>query len=749
MFDIASEPTTADIVSLLRLARMNSSTRTSTIISVREIRDTLGPGGDFPVAEFARIVETADAACRAALGGRHVQILSDARRALRLWRDLPLQRLALRLREGLPTLADAAEAAELHFGADRAKRAVSALGYLAASKGTGLDGIVATETVVVPLLLALSPEMLGVGTRKSLENKMGLIRAAVRLVDPNSVSGHGADLKALGPVWRSTLADFAERTPDHAEAVHAIFRRLAVWSDRHGKLPSDLSDGDLLDFVSRERLTHSKSHEDKLRQAAKIWNAAIDDRILDAPEFDRSRNVPRLPDVAWSEVPPVFRDPVDALLATAVSPLGEGAWSDLILQEEDDLGVPGIDVGGDHSLPGTGGRPGTQRNWRDAVKRIWHAVQSDPSITVKPEALEELWDPACVQAFVRAAWAERRQRLEAEGKDWDSHRKGRYEVTVIQTFVAVGRALHVAEERLDGIVAFSRKVDPAVLGQKKMPDGNVKMIYEDRRIGPKHEEMLRAFNEDSVLRRWFEAPDRLWSRAMDWRRRSNQPTLGDVALARSALIARLSQRVAPLRRTNIARLRCGGPAAHIHLPLGAGEGRLVLPAVEMKNLRRIEVRIDPETVKMLRVFIEVFRPVSMATSGSAGENEHLFPGSETERPELGAPGAYAPGFGYHRPDKMRATFAGHMWRHCALKMDMQVMRHIAGKVILDVDPSAMALVQEILGHKKIETTRNYYAEVSKIVAQRRYLELLDQATRRALRDLDFSITIEKMLEGRK
>jgi hypothetical protein len=60
-----------------------------------------------------------------------------------------------------------------------------------------------------------------------------------------------------------------------------------------------------------------------------------------------------------------------------------------------------------------------------------------------------------------------------------------------------------------------------------------------------------------------------------------------------------------------------------------------------------------------------------------------------------------------------------------------------GKIILDQDPSAMALVQEVLGHKRIKTTQSYYAEVSKIIAQRRYIHLLEAQSRKALATIKF------------
>jgi integrase len=364
---------------------------------------------------------------------------------------------------------------------------------------------------------------------------------------------------------------------------------------------------------------------------------------------------------------------------------------------------------------------------------------------MKPNTFADLYSMACVLALVRAVRTERRKRTESAGESWEKNTKGRYECTLIQTFVAVGRAMNIDEGLLAPIINFVPKIDPSVVGSKIQADGTVKHVYEDRKIGPRHAEMLKVFSEVSALRRFFEAPNLLWSKALPHLQTGTELQIRHAALARSALILRIVQRVCPMRRSNIARLRIAGENPHIQLPVGPGEGTLYLPANEMKNLRALHVRIDADTVEMIREFVEVFRPISMEHAKAHPENEHLFPGGCGIRKERGPDKGYSEGFGYFTLSKLNNTFKKHLGKHSMINVDLQVMRHLAGKVILDQDPSAMGLVQEILAHKKIETTRAYYAEVCGLVAQARYLDLLDKATRKALANVSFKIQIEKEL----
>ena len=735
-------PMTSDLELALRLKQMPRQTLYSTTKSLRKLRETIATGSDLSIDAVRDVVTEPDPALRCMLGAKATQVFSDARRALRVWDEPAIQKLAVKLRGTVVTCEHAIDAAYLDFPPDRAKRAEGAIRALAKHLNQPVDAIIATETVIEPKLVALVPEDLAVGSVQSLNNKKTLIRAAVSLVDPARVHGAQVDTTRISEAWRPTLDILLSRAPEHSPAVAAIFRRLALVSDTEAKAPEDLTKTDLAIFVQGERQTHNFSFGRKLGMAMKLWNESVEDSLFKAVPFDRSRRVQRLPDVAWESVPAAIREPLDTLLGQAsTADRSGGVWEDAI---EDDLGVPDAhaDDQNDRDLTVN---PATAELWRRSFKRVWHAAAHDNNGTPEPKTIEALFTPQSARSFVTALWACRKKKLDEEGKDWESNKKGIYEAGLLKTFVAAGAALGVEESQLCQIRAFIHKIDPTILAKKKMPDGRIAFVYDEIKIGPRHAEMLRAFNQDSVMSRWFKAPDQLWTEAMKGKSRNNGVNGKDVALARSALILRIMQRVSPLRRKSLARLRIYGAQPHIHLPIGKGEGRLYLPAIEMKNLRALEVRIDPETVCMIREFVSTFRPVSLARAMISAENEHLFPGSSCARPELGADREYPAGFGYHSLDSFGQTYAQHMRGKFALNVDMHVARHIAAKVILDMDPSAMGLVQEVLEHKKIETTRAYYASVSKIIAQKRYLQLLDQATRRAIGKIDFTIFFEDQL----
>lgn len=727
----------ADLKRCLWLVRMNAATRGSTVKSLADFQAACGASGVLSVSAIQQMVEAPGTDLRVALGPKATQVLSDARRALKHWNDPPVRWLALRMRHQVPTLSDADVIARLQLEADEASRTTGALVSFARANGGTLEDFAATMAAIEPLLRAASPETFGVKSMKSLENKKTLVRNAVRLVDPLTSGARETSVRTLPKYWQAELALVKVRLKEHETSAMAILRRFACFCAQRNIMPLEVDGPTAEAFVSIELATHAPGYVEKLRAAFRRWNESVEAGnklpFLALPGATQHRQT----DVAWTSVPAGIREPVDAFLATAISARCPEDWDALVPNDDSEYAELGVSFLDASSVQQTGAPildPGTCKNWRDAIKRTWHAAFTDPRVQPKPEVIGDLFAQPVIAALVASTRKSRRDRMEASGRVFDSKVKGRYEHTLVEALCSVGRALSVAPERQEALEELKRQLDPSVIGLKRASDGSFKRVYADRRIGPRHAGMLAAFADTTRLKRWFEGPSVLWSRACEPIRKGGKPRIDHVALARSALIARIGQYIAPIRRTNNARLRHQGDDRHLILPEGDGDGTLIIPAVEGKTLREIHVRIDRETVRMLKYYIRHFLPVALKLAKASPDNPHLFPGADGTQQE---DGGYAPGRGFITKSKLNTSFKKHMKKYCGLDLCLHVMRHLAGKIILDQDPSAMALVQEVLGHKRIKTTQSYYAEVSKLVAQRRYIHLLERQSRQVLAKVTF------------
>jgi len=71
-------------------------------------------------------------------------------------------------------------------------------------------------------------------------------------------------------------------------------------------------------------------------------------------------------------------------------------------------------------------------------------------------------------------------------------------------------------------------------------------------------------------------------------------------------------------------------------------------------------RLDPETVRMLKRFIAIYRPLFAELAGADPENPHLFPGAGSKRKERGINGGYEKGFGCITNEKLSQRFRQHI-----------------------------------------------------------------------------------------
>jgi integrase len=194
-----------------------------------------------------------------------------------------------------------------------------------------------------------------------------------------------------------------------------------------------------------------------------------------------------------------------------------------------------------------------------------------------------------------------------------------------------------------------------------------------------------------------ELPDRLWRQARRDLVQSRRPFIDlQSALAIDVLIH------VPLRMENLSALNFN---EHLHWPQGRGKPALVVfRDDETKN----DVHLEFEIEKVLADRLLVYRnEIAPAVTGT-------------------------------RPDAVFVTWAGRprtqaaitvaiektVLRWLGVKLTPHQFRHLAAKIILDANPGAYELVRQMLGHKNMKTTTNFYAGIDTRRAGRAHAELI-------------------------
>jgi len=66
------------------------------------------------------------------------------------------------------------------------------------------------------------------------------------------------------------------------------------------------------------------------------------------------------------------------------------------------------------------------------------------------------------------------------------------------------------------------------------------------------------------------------------------------------------------------------------------------------------------------------------------------------------------------------------YKHLGIRLTPHQFRHFAAKVVLDANPGAHELVRQLLVHKNMKTTTNYYAGIDTLRAGRAHAKLIMQ-----------------------
>jgi integrase len=144
---------------------------------------------------------------------------------------------------------------------------------------------------------------------------------------------------------------------------------------------------------------------------------------------------------------------------------------------------------------------------------------------------------------------------------------------------------------------------------------------------------------------------------------------------------------------------------HLHWPQGRGKPALVVFRIdETKNDTQLEFEIPRVLADRLQVYRNEIAP---AVTGK-------------------------------RPDAVFVTWAGRQRTQAAIttaiektvlrllgvKLTPHQFRHLAAKINLDANPGAYELVRQLLGHKNMKTTTNFYAGIDTRRAGRAHADLI-------------------------
>ncbi|MGM0561140.1 MAG: site-specific integrase [Pseudomonadota bacterium] len=635
---------------------------------------------------------------------------TDEAGALRHIDDLPglPADLCTRIRQGQATLADAITVAREQPWGRECGRIIGALRRYAETKNRTPEAIPAVERSIQAELKQMSAADFGV-TQKSYGTLRARILRGVRAVDFHRHTRLSAD--ALSGPWR-VLTDKVRR--DHPELQGDLAK---IWSLVDYCWQRNLDPDDVDDPVIQDLLAYLEAHEvggpfkrvratvyswERLQRHVSGWPNTQLSRLYSAGRNGRVsahfEDLPGHTQQLWHDFTAAMRKadkPED--LADLVPP--------------EDSADPFAGAGLDQSAPDITGSyvetslKSLRQHWLICVKA--HLEETG----TYPARLSDVTTRETLTSVVRDMDA----RQAARSKGQEPSRKGIYKKAILTSAIAWARYDHCPEEHISKLQFMRDHVDPHLLGKYRNALGETKRRYEHYKMGTRHKERLRQFNDPLAIVTWFNLPEHLVTQAKARLTRSDK----DLEAMNLALVAVLHRilRCAPLRRRNLAGLRIGGPSPQVTLPpAGRGKGRITIEAEQVKNERQIDIELDQETVTLLRWWIQEVRPLLATSVGADPDNVFLFP---------------AHGNQHRAKELLNAHFRKINEKHGGFRMNLHLARHLTAKILLDSDPAQMDLVQNLLGHKSRRVTESYYAEVQQILVQRRWHEILDQASQSA------------------
>jgi len=271
-------------------------------------------------------------------------------------------------------------------------------------------------------------------------------------------------------------------------------------------------------------------------------------------------------------------------------------------------------------------------------------------------SLSALLDPSVVEQIIEAYWKK------------DGEEPSIFTIELGTLFLSIARETKCVDicslERLDDFRARLETYRPGGLTDKNLA-------------------IIRQVLSEGVWRSVVRLPELLIRRARDLKERA--PVKAAVTAQLAVAIGILT--VAPIRLGNLATIQIG---ENLIRPGGPDSPYwLVFPHYDVKNRVRLDRPLDEVLTNLISEYIHVFRPLLARGSNACW----LFPG------ETG---------GYKTPTTLSDQVTKRIAKATGLRITVHQFRHAAGALILKHHPGNYELVCQLLGHKNIQTTINFY-----------------------------------------
>jgi integrase len=412
--------------------------------------------------------------------------------------------------------------------------------------------------------------------------------------------------------------------------------------------------------------------------AAKIAPADVNEEVLDTYMRYRSETTRlaankaarRVVTRAWNAcVREISEWPRQGLIEPAVKPLTESAWESFPerLREEIERYLAGFKkirrgVRGKRIRPCKESTIKTRRRELQAFARM--AVRLGHPIETLT-SLETLLDPALVEEVLEAYW---------ETSETEEPR--------IYTIDMAWKLLSVARETKCLPEANLAKLD------------DIRAAMEEHRHGgltEKNLDVIRAVLTGRVWDQVVQLPAALMAEAR---------LLRHQAPVKAAVIAQIATATAiltfaPIRLGNLIQIKL---AENLIKPGGLDDPYwLVFPHYDVKNRVRLQFKLVPELCEIIDEYIHDYRSILLRGANA----QWLFPG------ETG---------GVKTSRTLSLQVTDRIEKGCGLRMTVHQFRHVGAAIYLMDHPGEYEIVRQLLGHRNIQTTMNFYVGLNSIQA---------------------------------